>query len=151
MLQDSLTDMIAPAVEALGLELWGCEMIRHGKQAELWVYVEGKDGKVTLDECAAASRQIASLLDVEDPIPGFYKLQVSSPGLDRVLFKPHHYHNYLGSEVKVRTRVARDGRRNFTGVLTAADDTEISLDCGQDGTIQLQFNQIEKAQLVPKF
>ena len=143
--------MIAPAVEALGLELWGCEMIRHGKQTELWVYVEGKSGNITLDECATASRQIASLLDVEDPIPGFYKLQVSSPGLDRILFKPHHYQSYLGSEVKIRTRVARDGRRNFKGVLTAADDTQISIDCGQDGMVQLQFNQIEKAQLVPKF
>lgn len=151
MLQKQLMNIIAPAVEALDLELWGCEMIRHGKQSELWVYIEGKNGNVTLDECATASRQIASILDVEDPIPGFYKLQVSSPGLDRVLFKPEQYQQYLGSDVKVRTRVAQEGRRNFRGVLVAADETHISVDCGADGTVRLEFNQIEKAQLVPKF
>ncbi len=143
--------MITPAVEALGLRLWGCEMIRHGKHSELWVYIEGRDGGVTLDECAAVSRQIAALFDVEDPIPGFYQLQVSSPGLDRVLFKPEQYQLYLGHEVKVRTRIAIENRRNYKGVLVAADDTQITLDCGEGATIPIQFNQIEKAQLVPKF
>jgi ribosome maturation factor RimP len=146
-----LIEIITPAVEALGLKLWGCEMIRHGKRTELWVYVEGKDGGVTLDECAAVSRQIGAQFDVEDPIPGFYQLQVSSPGLDRVLFKPEQYQQYIASDVKVRTRLAVDGRRNFTGVLVAADETQIIMKCDQDEEIQIKFNQIEKAQLVPKF
>ncbi len=151
MLQGDLINIIAPAVEALGLELWGCEMIRHGKRTELWVYVEGKNGGVTLDECAAVSRQIGAQFDVEDPIPGCYQLQVSSPGLDRVLFKPEQYQAYLGNQIKLRTRLAIDERRNFTGVLTAADDTRIILKPDQGNEIQIQFNQIEKAQLVPKF
>lgn len=151
MLQSSLTDIITPAVEALGLELWGCEIIRHGKYSELWVYVEGKNGSVTLDECAAVSRQIGSLLDVEDPISGSYQLQVSSPGLDRILFKPEQYQHYIGEDVKLRLRAAHDGQRNFKGVLVAADDTQVVVNCDQDKQITLQFNQIEKAQLVPKF
>lgn len=151
MLQRSLIDMITPAVEALGLRLWGCEMIRHGKRSELWVYIEGQDGGVTLDECAAASRQIAALLDVEDPIPGFYQLQVSSPGLDRILFKPEQYQLYLGHEVKIRTRMAIENRRNYKGVLVAANDAEVILNCDQSVMTPIPFNQIEKAQLVPKF
>jgi ribosome maturation factor RimP len=151
LLQSSLIDIITPAVEALGLELWGCEIIRHSKHSEVWVYVEGKDGGVTLDQCAAVSRQIGSLLDVEDPISGAYQLQVSSPGIDRILFNPKQYQHYLGKEVKVRLRSALNGQRNYRGVLAAADDTQITLNCGQDEQINIQFNQIEKAQLVPKF
>ena len=146
-----MIDIITPAVEALELELWGCEMIRHGKQSELWVYVEGKQGNVTVDECAAVSRQIAAQLDVEDPIAGSYQLQVSSPGIDRILFKPEHYQLYLGALIKMRLRTAIAGQKNFKGVLIAADDTQVTLMCDQNKEIQIQFNQIEKAQLVPKF
>lgn len=140
-----------PAVEALGLSLWGCEMVRHGKVTELWVYVKGKEGGVTLDECAAVSRQISALFSVEHPTLEFNHLQVSSPGLDRTFFKPEQYQRYLGRELKVRTRAAMDDRRNYKGILVASDDQGISLDCGQSEVVSIQFNQIEKAQLVPQF
>ncbi len=148
MIYRQLTDIIEPAVEALGLEFWGCELIRHGKSSELWVYVESENG-VTVDQCAEVSRQVGSVLDVEDPISGTYQLQVSSPGLDRVLFKAEQYKAYIGEKVKVKTRVVLADRRNFTGVLIAADDDQIILRCDQADDIQLLYSQIEKAQVIP--
>lgn len=148
MIYRQLADIIEPAVEALGLEFWGCELIRHGKSSELWVYVESDKG-VTVDQCASVSRQVSSVLDVEDPISGAYQLQVSSPGLDRVLFKPEQYMPYIGNKIKVKTRVMLADRRNFTGVLIAADEDKIILQCDQDDEIQLLYSQIEKAQVIP--
>ncbi|PHQ79923.1 MAG: ribosome maturation factor RimP [Coxiella sp. (in: Bacteria)] len=149
MQNNKLVDIITPAIEALGLELWGCELLRHAKKTELWVYVEGKNG-ITLGECARVSRQVSAVLDVEDPISSAYQLQVSSPGMDRILFKPEQYQRYLNTKLKVRMRVALDGKRNFNGVLVAADAEKITMQCGQDDEVQLQFNQIEKAQVVPE-
>ena len=145
-----LAKIIEPAVAALDLQLWGCEVLRQGKHSELRVYVEGDNG-VTLDQCADVSRQVAAILDVEDPISGAYQLQVSSPGLDRTLFEPAQYTAYVGQQIKVRTRVATEGKRNHVGVLLEVSDAGIRLQCRADEPMQLQFNQIEKAQLVPEF
>src|SRR3990167_11324165 len=98
MIEDRLTSIIFPAVEALGFELWGYELLRHGTRTEFWVYVDSERG-VTLDECAEVSRQISAVLDVEDPIVERYQLQVSSPGMDRRFFKPEQYQRYLGKMI----------------------------------------------------
>lgn len=149
MLNPKLEAMISPAIDALGLELWGCELIRHGKQTELWVYIEGPGGTaVTIDQCATASRQISAILDVEDPISSAYQLQVSSPGMDRVLFTPSQYQRYLQHKLKVQTRVLIEGQRNFTGTLQAVNDNEITMQYDQDKSVQLPFNQIDKARLI---
>lgn len=146
MVNDKLTSIILPAVEALGVELWGYELLRHGTRTELWIYVESDTG-VTLDQCAQVSRQVSSVFDVEDPIAERYQLHVSSPGMDRQFFKPEQYQRYVGKTIKVRLRMARDGQRNFSGPLLAADDQKIVLQCGED-QIQIKFDEIDKAHLV---
>ena len=147
MVEDKLTSIILPAVEALGVELWGYELLRHGTRTEFWVYVDSETG-VTLDQCAEVSRQISAVLDVEDPITERYQLQVSSPGMDRRFFKPEQYQRYLGKKIKVRLRMARNGTRNFSGILLTADDKKIVLQCSPEDHIELEFDQIEKAHLV---
>ncbi len=149
-MQHELRDIITPAVEALGFHLWGYELIRHAKFSELWVYVDSENG-ITLGECAEVSRQISAVLDVADPISSAYQLQVSSPGMDRRLFVPEHYEQYINSKIKVRTRVALEGAKNFVGVLIAVEGKSITLLCDQDKQIQLQLDQIEKAHVVPEF
>lgn len=149
MVNTKLDAIITPALEALGLELWGTEILRHGKQTELWVYVEGPEGSnIDIDQCAKASRQISAILDVEDPISGAYQLQVSTPGMDRRFFRPEQYARFIGQKIKVQLRLAIQERKNFVGILTAADDEKLELDCGEGEMVQLQFNQIDKARLV---
>ena len=82
----------------------------------LRLYIDSPSG-VTADDCERVSRQVSGVLDVEDPIGDRYVLEVSSPGLDRILFKPEQYLANLGAQVQVRLTVPFDGRRQFTGVL----------------------------------
>ena len=81
-----VTDIVQPTVEALGLKLWGVEHIQNGRYSVLRIFIDNED-TVNLTDCERASRQISAVLDVEDPISGEYTLEVSSPGLERPLFK----------------------------------------------------------------
>ena len=122
-----ISDLIRPTVEALGVELWGIEHVIQGKFSVLRVYIDkGGDG-ITIEDCEKVSRQISGIFDVEDPIPGEYTLEVSSPGMDRPLFEIEQYKNYVGSEIAVRLRSPVDGRRKFKGVLQNVDDDNIVL------------------------
>jgi ribosome maturation factor RimP len=95
---------------------------------------------VTVDDCADVSRQVSAILDVEDPIPGSYRLEVSSPGLDRPLVRPDDFRRFQGETIKVHLQRALDGRRNFTGRLVEVDNERY----------KLSFSAIERAKLVPQ-
>ena len=90
-----LTELIEPVIKAMGYHLWGIEYLGQGKHSVLRVYLD-KAGGVNIEDCALASRQISSLLDVEDPIKSEYTLEVSSPGLDRMLFSLEQFQEYAG-------------------------------------------------------
>lgn len=148
-LEQKLTEMLTPAVEALGFEMVGVEFVRAGKHSTLRVYIDHPDG-ITVDNCADVSHQASAILDVEDPISTEYNLEISSPGMDRPLFKEAHYQAAVGEVVQVRLRVPMDNRRNFKGPLLACDDGTISVDI--DGqTFVLAIANIEKGNLVPSF
>lgn len=142
-----LTEMLRPAVEALGYELVGLQYHRGRKRALLRAYID-KEGGITLDDCERASHQISGILDVEDPISESFDLEVSSPGLDRPLFEPAHFERFAGSKVRIRLNVPIDGRRNFTGVLLGIRDGEIRLS-DDAGERSLPFEAIGTARLVP--
>lgn len=142
-----LTEMLRPAVEALGYELVGLQFNRGRKRALLRAYID-KEGGVTLDDCERASHQISGILDVEDPISQPFDLEVSSPGLDRPLFEPAHYERFAGSKVRIRLDVPIDGRRTFTGVLLGIREGEIRLS-DEDGERRLPFDAVGAARLVP--
>ena len=137
---------IAPAIEAMGLELWGIEYLRQGRRATLRVFIECMSG-VTIDDCERVSRQVSAILDVEDPIRGEYTLEVSSPGIDRPLFTPSQFERYLGAEVNVRLRVPLDGRRRFRGVLEKVKADRIAL-LVEGESLELAHADIERAALV---
>lgn len=146
---DQLSQIIAPALAALGYEFLGCEMFAQGRHSLLRIYIDSEAG-VTLDDCERASRQVSAVLDVEDPISGTYELEVSSPGMDRPLFQLAHYQKFIGNKVRVRLRVPQKERRNFTGLLQEANEQAITLLV--DGEIwTLPLADIEKANLVPEF
>jgi ribosome maturation factor RimP len=140
-----LQQLIEPAVKAVGLQLWGLEYQPTGRTSLLRVYIDGPEG-VTIEDCARVSRQISSVLDVDDPIVGEYTLEVSSPGLDRPLYTLDQYRLYVGYPVKLRLRFAFDGRRKFSGVLGAVENDEVALIVGEEEYL-LPFESIERANI----
>ena len=148
-LEDKLTEMLEPGVEALGYELVGVEFVRAGKHSILRVFIVHENG-ITVDDCAEVSYQASAILDVEDPINTEYNLEISSPGMDRPLFKEKHYEQSLGEVVQVRLTVPMNDRRNFKGKLLSCENGMINVEVdGQQ--FQLAVANIEKANIVPTF
>ncbi|MFL6712462.1 MAG: ribosome maturation factor RimP [Sulfurifustis sp.] len=144
----ALRERLQAGVQALGFELVDVELTGGRQHQTLRVYIDSPQG-VTVDDCADVSRQLSAILDVEDPFPGTYTLEVSSPGLDRPLVTVADYRRFEGAIVKVRLATALDGRRNFTGRLasTTADGIVVEVDNEQ---FHLRFDAIERARLVPQ-
>jgi ribosome maturation factor RimP len=147
--EDQLTEMLRPAVEETGKKLLGIEFISAGKHSILRIYIEHENG-INVDDCAEVSHQVSAILDVEDPISTEYSLEVSSPGLDRPLFTKSHYEEIIGETVNIKLSIPLNGRRKFKGELAAieGDDIIVVVD-GED--YRLNINNIEKANLVPRF
>lgn len=140
-----LIDLLEPPVEALGYELVDLD-IRVGRHGLLRIYVDKEDG-VNLADCELVSRQLSAVLDVEDPLPGHYVLEVSSPGLDRPLRTLEHFRRFRDCRAKVRLREPRDSRRMLNGRLLGIRDESIVMDV--DGEIwRLQPTEIASARLV---
>lgn len=141
-----VTELIEPTVEALGLDLWGIELLQQGKFTVLRIFIESGEG-ITIEDCEKVSRQVSAILDVEDPISGEYTLEVSSPGIDRPLFKISQFEEYADSEVDIKMRSPLDGRRKFKGRITKIDGNAIRIDV--DGTeYDLDHSDIDKASVV---
>lgn len=144
---DKLTRLVEPVVLGLGFELVGVEFDPH--QRILRVYIDAENG-VVVDDCSKVSHQLSGLLDVEDPIPGNYHLEVSSPGMDRPLFTLAHFERFAGSMARVQLTRPIEGRRRFKAVLSGVEGDKVLL---QDGEmrIAIPFDSIEKARIVPDF
>jgi ribosome maturation factor RimP len=148
MLRDTLETRLAPLVEGLGYELWELEYSPGRGNGCLRLYIDAPAG-ITLDDCERVSRAVSEVLDAEDPIPGQYTLEVSSPGLERPLRTAQHFARFVGETVSVETVQAIEGRRRFKGALTAAgaDTVEVEVD-GKRWTLPL--GGIRKAHLAPQ-
>jgi ribosome maturation factor RimP len=147
--QTQLEVLLEPVVEAMECELWGLDYVQQGRQSVLRLYIE-KEGGVLVEDCERVSRQVSATLDVEDPIPGEYTLEVSSPGMDRPLFTLEHFERYVGEKVAIRLRVAFEGRRKFSGLLKGVEDDEIVLEVDNEEYL-LPFELVDKANVVPSF
>jgi|TARA_Y100001936_G_scaffold249570_1_gene300209 ribosome maturation factor RimP len=147
--RDKLEEMLRPGIEALGFDLWGIEYQSHAKRSMLRIYIDAEAG-ISVDDCAKVSHQVSGVLDVEDPITGEYTLEVSSPGMDRPLYRLEQYAEYIGSDINIRLRIAFEGRRKFQGRLVAIEGDEVVIQL--DGhEYLLPFEQIDRAQIVPSF
>ena len=147
MTSDELLELLEPSVERLGYEIADLEVKLGGKDGVLRVFIDKPDG-IDLDDCEKVSHAISALLDVEDPLPGHYNLEVSSPGLDRTLKKAEHFQRFIGEEVKVQMRFPIAGRKRFRGELSSSDDENIVvLVDGQSHTLPIAT--IDTARLVP--
>lgn len=147
--QSQLETLIGPIVESLGYRLWGIEFVSHGRKSLLRVYIDAENG-ITLNDCEKASRQVGAVMDVEDPIAGEYTLEVSSPGLDRLLFRLEQYEMMAGHMVGIRLRAPFDGCRKYRGVIKGVKDEYVVIEAGGHELL-LPIGSIEKAQVIPQF
>ena len=145
----SVTELIEPGLLAKGLELVDVEFKKEGKNWVLRIYID-REGGVTLDDCQKVSRLVGDLIEVEDVIEPVYTLEVSSPGLNRVLKKEKDFLKYSGKKINVQCHAPMDGRKKFTGILTGFIDQSIHLEV--DGQLYIiPLSLVAKANLVIEF
>jgi len=143
--------MALPLITSLGLELVEIEYKREGQQMVLRIFID-KEGGIMLDDCAAVSKELSALLDVEDIIPGKFSLEVSSPGLNRPLKALADYVRYTGKLVKVKTFAptaddAGNLRKTFLGKLVSVNEDLIHLKLLEGQSATIPFTAIAKANL----
>jgi ribosome maturation factor RimP len=149
ILRDRVVALLEPLIEGLGYELVHVELHGQGPGSLLRLYIDKENG-IDLGDCERVSREVSAALDVADPIQSSYRLEVSSPGMDRPLAKPEHYRRFAGRMAKLQTQLPVDGRRRFSGQLKGLDQDDVLMDV--DGRLfRLPLAQIERARLVPEF
>ena len=142
-----IAKLLAPTIERLGYELIDLEANVGGKGGVIRLFIDKPEG-IDLKDCEKVSLAVSALLDVEDPIPGNYNLEVSSPGLDRKLTKMEHFQRFAGETVKVQMRFPIEGRRRFRGTLVSSDDENIVVEVDGESH-SLPLKTIDTARLVP--
>jgi len=148
-MEEKLRALIEPIVIEFKYELWGLEYLTQGRYSTLKIYIDSDKG-VHVDDCAKISRQVGSLLDVEDLISSNYTLEVSSPGMDRRLFSIEQYAAYKGATVKLNLRYAYEGKRKYKGLLCGVEDGDVVLRVG-DNEFLFPFEDIDRATVLPVF
>jgi len=147
MTGNELQELLEPSIERLGYELIDLEARLGGKSGVVRVFIDRPEG-ISLEDCEKVSRAVSALLDVEDPLPGQYNLEVSSPGLDRKLTKVAHFQRFAGETVKVEMRFPIEGRKRFRGTLVSSNDENIVVEVdGESHTLPLAT--IDIARLAP--
>ncbi|WP_019673207.1 ribosome maturation factor RimP [Psychrobacter lutiphocae] len=153
-----LTDIVAPAVAACDVALWGVEFLPQGRRSLLRIYIESlpvdkaANKRVTIEDCAAVTHQVSGVIEVHDPIAGEYVLEVSSPGLDRPFFAPEQMAEYIGQTINLRLiqAVGEGGskRRKVTGKLEQLTDKQLSVVTPDGEQYDIALDNIDKANLV---
>lgn len=148
---DRIAALAAPAAEDAGCQIWGVEIEGGGADRVLRVFIDGEDG-VSVEHCEQVSRQLSALLDVEDPLEGAYLLEVSSPGMDRILFTEDQVAESVGETLDIKMRTRQDGRQRFVGRLTGFEDGVLVVEPDDgEATVKLPIGGVAKARIVPDF
>ena len=147
--EQDIEALLEPVVRSQECEIWGIEFVAQGRHSRLRIYIEREEG-VTVEDCERVSRQVSDVLDISDIIAGEYTLEVSSPGMDRILFKPEHYARSLGEEVDLRLHLAFDGSKHYIGVLAGFENDEAYLHVGTDEFV-FPIENVQRARIVPRF
>lgn len=163
----ALYDLIAPAVAACGVDLWGIEFLPQGKRSLLRIFIDkpidesaepvlNEEGEVEqgrgigVQDCVLVTQQVGAMLDVHDPISGEYALEVSSPGWDRPFFQLSQMSGYIGQQVALRLIAAVENRRKFQAKLLSVDlkNEMIQVEVDAKHMLEIDSNNIDKANLI---
>ncbi len=146
-----LWKLLDPVVQAEGYELVDLDFVRGKKASQVRIFVDRPEGGIGVDECSRLSHVLGNLLEVEDSVKGAYRLEVSSPGIDRPLVKEKDFERAVQRTITLKCDVPVDGRRNFKGTLLDANDDgkgTLVMDCGEDETVRIPWDCIARANLV---
>ena len=162
-----LQDLIAPAVNACDVELWGIDFVPQGKRSLLRIYIDrssdanaepviNEDGEeelgrgIGVQDCVRVTQQVGAILDVHDPISGEYALEVSSPGWDRPFFQLNQMQDYIGQQIALRLISAVENRRKFQAKLLSVDIERelIQVEVEKQQVLEIDSNNIDKANLI---
>ena len=152
MLREQLRELLAPVVAGLGYQLWELEYLPRSGGGTLRIYIDAaadsSERGISLDDCERVSRIVSETLDAADPIPSHYTLEVSSPGLDRVLRTREHFERFAGERVRLEMMQPVEGRKRFSGRLLGVGASDITLEL-ENGRISLPIDDIHRARLAP--
>lgn len=144
-----LRELLEPVVTAMGYDLSGIEYLRYNKKSLLRLYIDHPNG-ITLDDCAQVSQQVSGVLDIADPIASEYQLEVSSPGLDRLLFLPKDFQRFIGEQAKFKLKRPINGMRNFIGILNGFEQEDVIVII-EETEHRIAFDDVDRVRLIPNF
>jgi ribosome maturation factor RimP len=147
--EQEINDLLEPIAAQEQCEIWGVEYLAQGRHSKLRIYIESADG-VSVEHCERVSRRASDILDVEETIAGEYTLEVSSPGMDRMLFKPAQYVANVGEQVEVRLNYPFEGTKRVVGVLAGLENDEVVVQVGEEEYV-LPLENVQRARIVPTF
>ena len=136
-------------VEGMGCEIWGVEFLSQGRHSKLRLYIDKTDG-VSIDDCEKVSRQVSDVLDVENMFTKGYTLEVSSPGMDRILFNAEQYESHVGETVDVRLNFPLEGKKRVVGLLAGVENAEAIVQADGEEYV-LPLENVQRARIVPQF
>ncbi|MDR1057601.1 MAG: ribosome maturation factor RimP [Coxiellaceae bacterium] len=147
-----IEDLVTPIIEKMGFIVWYIEVYQAKRKTLLRIYVDAPDKEkgVDIDDCGSISSQVGALLDVEMPTLGGYVLEISSPGLNRSLYKLEHYQKYIGNNVHITLFKPQNENHDFTGKIQEAFDNTLKLVI-RDETMTFGLTNIKKAKLISDF
>lgn len=126
---EKMSVLIQPIVNSLNYELYYLEFKREGNNNYLRIYIDKKEGNISLEDCESVSRAISDMLDKKDPIKDSYYLEVSSPGIERMLYTEEHLKRYIGYNVQVNISGLLKGKKRYEGELLSLDSQELKIKC----------------------
>jgi len=143
---DKLITLIEPITTDLKYELYHLEYVREGNEYYLRIYIDKENGGISLEDCEKVSRAVSGLLDVEDPIEEAYYLEVSSPGIDRVLYTEKHLQKYMGAKIEVEISGLLDGKKKYEGELTDFNSEELKIKA-EGNEVSIPRNKVSRVNL----
>lgn len=141
--------LLTAVVEIEDCGIWGVEYLAQGRYSKLKLFIDRDEG-VSVEHCERVSRRVSDVLDVEEVLTGTYTLEVSSPGMDRILFKPEQYESCVGEQIEVRLNYPVDGTKRIVGVLVGVEDGEAIVRADEDEYL-LPLENVQRARVVPRF
>ena len=148
-MERKIADLAAPVAESLGLRLVCVRITGEGGGQNVQIIAENPDTRrLPLKDCTALNRELSAIMDVEDPIKSKYRLEVSSPGIDRLLISPQDFTDFAGFEAKIELEFPQDNQKRFRGILRGIDGDVITLDTPDRGTLTVPYSGISKARLI---
>ena len=147
-LESRLSDIVSPTLDAMGYELVRVAVLGRERPTVQVMADRADGGQITVADCETISHALGAVLDVEDPIPGAWSLEISSAGIDRPLTRPKDWNRFAGHLARAETTQPIDGRRRFSGIALGADDTAARLRLDDGNEIVLPLGAIRRAKLV---